>query len=103
MSEERRQAILLALRDELARQSREKSAVPPRISGPITDRLVAVDGQIDLVALAMAVDAAQGGDTLEAGPAPADVAGPPGRGASPKHPAAEQGLTPDELDASNDE
>jgi hypothetical protein len=102
MSAERQQLILRALRDELTRQAGEESEMPPRISGAVTDRLVAVDGQIDLIALATAIDAALGGDTLEAGPSEADTKGPRGAGSSPKG-AADQGLTPDELDASNDE
>jgi hypothetical protein len=86
MSAERQQRIVEALRAELARQSEAGGA----------------SGKPDLLALATAVDAALGGDTLEAGPAPADVKGPRGAGSSPKE-AAEQGLMPDQLDASNDE
>ena len=86
MSAERQQAILSALSAELARQAGVGGAAL-KLSGIASDRLVGIDGKVDVLALATAIDAALGGDTLDAGP-PTD---------------ADEGLTPDELDASNDE
>jgi len=83
MSDERKQVILNAINIELARQ----------------------DGRIDSLALAAAIDAALGSDTLEAGAHPANTAGAPGAGSSPKgsYANADEGKTPDELNAANDE
>ena len=83
MSEERRQQILSAITAELARQA----------------------GQLDTVALAAAIDRALGADTLQADPHPADIAGPPGAGASPKgiYARVDEGRSPEQLNASNDD
>ncbi|MEO8882802.1 MAG: hypothetical protein ABI377_05220 [Devosia sp.] len=83
MSEERKQLILNAINIELARQG----------------------GEIDPMVLATAVDAALGADTLEAGSRPANTTGAPGAGSSPKnaYANADEGKTPDELNAANDE
>jgi hypothetical protein len=76
-----------------------------RILDVINDALRGASGRVDAEALATAIDAALGADTLEAGPAPADVAGPPGAGSSPKgaYFDADEGKTPDQLNAANDE
>jgi hypothetical protein len=102
MSSDRQQQIVAALGAELERQANAGGATPLRLSGAGNDRLVSVSGQLDLLALATAIDGALGGDTLDAGPAPANVKGPRGAGSSPKE-AADQGLAPEELDASNDD
>jgi hypothetical protein len=83
MSEERKQQILDAIKTELA------------TSG----------GRMDPLALATAIDAALGGDTLEAGPSPANINGAPAPGSSPKgaYARSDEGKTPDELNASNDD
>ena len=76
-----------------------------RILETINGALRGTSGAIDPDALATAIDAALGGDTLEAGPAPARVDGSPGAGSSPKGAYADtdEGKTPDELNAANDE
>lgn len=76
-----------------------------RILETITAELKASGGRIDPLGLAAAIDAALGADTLEADGAPADTRGPPGAGASPKGAYAriDEGRTPDELNASNDD
>ena len=86
LSEERRQKILDAINAEVARQGRGNTS-------------------IDAATLAAAVDAALGGDTLEAGPNPADTKGPAAPGSSPKgaYARTDEGKTPDQLDASNDD
>jgi hypothetical protein len=83
MSQERKQIILNAINIELGRQ----------------------DGKIDSLVLATAIDAALGGDTLEAGSRSVNTAGKPGAGSSPKggYAGADEGKTPDELNAANDE
>lgn len=83
MSDERKQVVLNAINIELARQ----------------------DGKIDPLVLAAAIDAALGSDTLEAGSRPANTAGAPGAGSSPKgsYGTTDEGKTPDELNAANDE
>jgi len=91
MSEERKQRILAAIIGELERQSADRERAPA--------------GEIDAIALATAVDAALGADTLEAGANPANTAGAAGAGSSPKgaYLSFDEGKTPDELNASNDE
>ncbi len=91
MSAERQQAIVVALSAELARQAKAGGG-----------RLAEISGQLDLLALATAIDAALGGDTLEAAGAAADTKGPAGSGSSPKD-GSDQWLATDQLDASNDE
>jgi len=88
MSDERKQRILDAINTEMKTQG----------------------ASLDPLALATAIDAALGGDVLEAGRNPAAagaaMAGAPGAGSSPKdgrYVTADEGKTPDELDASNDE
>jgi hypothetical protein len=105
MSEERKQQILTAMVAELERQATESGAPRPAPSTGDSARMVAVGNEIDVVALATAVDAALGADTLEAGPNPADVNGAPTPGSSPKgaYVRFDEGKTPEELNASNDE
>jgi hypothetical protein len=91
MAGERRDQIMTGLRTALARQA---DAAPA--ADPANDRFVVVSGRLDLVALADAVLAALG----ESAPA---GSGPPGRSARGAYAAADEGMTPDELDASNDE
>ena len=83
MSEERKQQILEAITVEL------------KSSG----------GRVDPSALATAIDRALGADTLDAGRAPANTRGAPGAGSSPKdaYTRADEGKTPEQLDASNDD
>ena len=83
MSEERKQQILDAINAELKTQG----------------------GTLNPLALAAAIDIALGGDTLEAGPNPANTNGLPGAGSSPKgaYVRFDEGKTPEELNASNDE
>lgn len=106
MSEERRQRILVALRSELDRQAGEERPGRPRLADR-SDRSLSVVGEVDLVALATAIDAALGADarpaaTTAAGDLPG---GPQGAGASPKgaYATVDEGRTPDQLNASNDE
>lgn len=87
----RQELIREALRAALAQQ---QSGAP--VSDPDNDRFVAVNGWIDLAALADAVRAALGES------APADDA-PPGGSAEGAYARTDEGRTPDELDASNDE
>ncbi|HTJ57956.1 MAG TPA: hypothetical protein VL418_10380 [Devosiaceae bacterium] len=103
MSEERRQRILTALTRELDRQASADRSDTAGQGGE--RRFVLNGGALDLVALATAIDAALGADTLEAGLNPANTNGPEGAGSSPKgaYSAADEGKRPDELDASNDE
>jgi hypothetical protein len=91
MGSERRDEIVAGLRAALVRQT---GAGPT--ADPAEDRFVAVNGRLDLVALADAVLAALG----EAAPA---RNGPPGKSARGVYAGADEGMTPDELDASNDE
>lgn len=91
MESERRDGIVAGLRAALARQA---GASP--VADPANDRFIAVNGRLDLEALADAVLAALG----EAAPA---RSGPPGRSARGAYAVADEGMTPDELDASNDE
>ena len=55
--------------------------------------------------MAAAIDAALGADTLEATDRPADTKGDAGAGSSPKgvYARTDEGRTPDELNASNDD
>jgi len=71
----------------------------------INSELKTQGGQVDPLALATAIDAALGADTLEAGRRAADISGPPGAGASPKGAYAriDEGRTPGQLNASNDD
>jgi hypothetical protein len=107
MTEERKQHILTALVEELERQAGEDRRGHPRLNDRGSERLVGVEGDIDLIALATAIDARLGGDALEVegDPAAPLPAGPPGPGASPKgaYAKADEGKTPDQLNASNDE
>lgn len=83
MSDERKQLILETINTELRAQG----------------------GTLDPLALASAIDAALGADTLEAGRRAADTDGPPGPGSSPKgaYARADEGRTPGQLNASNDD
>lgn len=103
MSEERKQRILTALLAELDAQSSE--AGKPQPAAPGDDHRYRISGEIDVIALATAVDAALGADTLEAGHNPADTTGGEGAGSSPGgiEPRPDEGKRPEELNASNDE
>jgi hypothetical protein len=92
MAGERRELILAALRAALVRQT---GAAP--LADPADDRFLALNGRIDLPALADAVLAALG----EAAPAASNA--PPGKSAEGVYVTADEGMTPDKLDASNDE
>jgi hypothetical protein len=83
MTEERKQQILTALVEELERQAGEDRRGHPRLNDRGSDRLVGVEGD----------------------PSASLPAGPPGPGASPKgaYAKADEGKTPDQLNASNDE
>jgi hypothetical protein len=71
----------------------------------INTTLLTQGGNVDPLALASAIEAALGADTLEAGRRPADTEGPPGAGASPKgaYARVDEGRTPGQLNASNDD
>ena len=103
MSEERKQRILTALLAELDAQSSETGKPQPAAQGD--DHRYRISGEIDVIALATAVDAALGADTLEAGHNPADTTGGEGAGSSPGgiEPRPDEGKRPEELNASNDE
>jgi len=83
MSDERKQLILEAINTELKTQG----------------------GKVNPLALASAIDAALGADTLEAGRRAATTDGPPGAGSSPKgaYAKTDEGRTPDQINASNDD
>ena len=83
MSEERKQQILEAINRELEVQG----------------------GRIDPLSLAAAIDQALGADTLEDEQRPANTAGAAAPGSSPKgaYSRVDEGRTPDELNASNDD
>jgi len=91
MASERRDEIVAGLRAALVRQA---GATP--VADPADDRFITVNGRLDLTTLADAVLAALG----EAAPA---RSGPPGKSARGAYAIADEGMTPDELDASNDE
>jgi hypothetical protein len=105
MSEERQETIVEALRNELRRQAAERRPAAPQIGPGSAAQMAAISGEVDLTALAVAIDAALGADTLDPIPQPAGRSLPPGAGSSPKgaYAKADEGMTPDELDASNDE
>jgi|GEM_PF-3199040 len=71
----------------------------------LTAELKASGGRVDPQALAAAIDDALGADTLEAGQRPADTRGGALAGSSPKgaYAQVDEGRTPDELNASNDD
>jgi hypothetical protein len=83
MSQERRDTILEALLAELERQSGEARPNAPKLSGRFGDHAYAIDGQVDLLALATAIDGALGGDALTARP-------------------VDEGRSPEDLTAEND-
>jgi hypothetical protein len=91
MASAKRDGIVAGLRTALVRQA---GANP--LADPVDDRFITVNGRLDLEALADAVLAALG----EAAPA---RSGPPGKSARGAYAVADEGMTPDELDASNDE
>jgi hypothetical protein len=91
MGSERRDQIVAGLRAALARQA---GASP--VTDAADDRFIAVNGRLDLAALADAVLTALG----EAAPA---RSGAPGKSARGAYAVVNEGMTPDELDASNDE
>jgi hypothetical protein len=91
MASAKRDGIVAGLRAALVRQA---GANP--VADPADDRFIAVNGRLDLEALADAVLVALG----EAAPA---RSGPPGKSARGAYAVADEGMTPDELDASNDE
>ena len=103
MSEERKQRILTALLAELDTQSFETGK--PQPAAQDNDHRYQIAGEIDVIALATAVDAALGADTLEAGHNPANTTGGAGAGSSPGgvEPRPDEGKRPEELNASNDE
>lgn len=84
MSEARRKLIVKVLGTELERQSREAGRDGPRLSGEFGDHVVFIEGQIDLGAMAATIDAALGGQAFA------------------MH-EVEEGRTPEELNAGNDD
>jgi hypothetical protein len=105
VSEERKEQILDALVAELKRQAGEARAAAPSLSDGGGARRYRVNGEVDAIALATAIDAALGGDALEADPAPVRTAPATGAGSSPRgaYARADEGKTPEDLNASNDE
>jgi hypothetical protein len=105
MSEERQETIVEALRNELRRQAEDARPAAPRLASGSAAQMTAINGEVDLTALAVAIDAALGADTLD--PAPRAPLGAPQTGvkASPRgvYARADEGKTPDQLNASNDE
>jgi hypothetical protein len=83
MSQERMDTILEALVAELERQSGEARPDAPRLSGRFGDHACFIDGQVDLMALATAIEGALGGDALGARP-------------------VDEGRSPEDLTAEND-
>lgn len=89
MGEVRTERILAALAEELRRQAGGRAPEAGSMH---------FDGAINLVALAQAVDLALGGD-----PNDATAGGAPGASAKGAYRRADEGKTPDELNASNDD
>jgi hypothetical protein len=95
MSQKRKEQILMAIARELDRQTTSARPDAGELSTPKEENRYLVTGEIDIVALAAAVDQA-----LDAGePDPATAS------ASPKgaYLRVDEGKKPDELNASNDE
>ena len=67
--------------------------------------MTAINGEVDLTALAVAIDAALGADTLDPAPRAADRSASRGTGSNPNgaYARTDEGKTPDQLNASNDD
>lgn len=105
MSEERQETIAEALRNELARQAGDARPAAPRLAAGSAAQMAAITGEVDLTALAVAIDAALGADTLAPAPRAVDPGMSGSAHSSPKglYARADEGKTPDQLNASNDE